>query len=162
MRILSHCFCALDSVFFFSTDITEICQAVITACRGIEKIKTTGFRYIVVAGLPDPLVNHESVACEVENPNETTDITQVAVKFAKILAECSSKFNNSISFQIGINSDKCAAGIIGHIRFDFSICVFSVFSQSYDLWGDAITIAARMAALAPRNSILITEVSCHL
>lgn len=39
------------------------------------------------------------------------------------------------------------------------LCFFILISQTYDLWGDAITLAARMAYLAQNNSILMTEVA---
>lgn len=100
--------------------------------RGLEKIKIVGDCYIVAAGLPQPRPNH-------------------AQALAELALEIQSFSRNShfgvhkVSFRIGIHSGPLIAGVIGQKKI------------SYDLWGDTVNIASRMASKGPGAGIQITR-----
>jgi class 3 adenylate cyclase len=101
---------------------------------GVEKIKTIGDAYMVVAGLPNPM----------KKPEETIallalDIQSAVAKFREPGTE------NPVRVRIGINSGRVVAGVIGHQKF------------AYDLWGDAVNIAARMEATGVEGKIQVTD-----
>jgi len=86
----------------------------VCVAAGIEKIRTIGDGYMVVGGAPQSLENHPEKMIE------------AAKEFLKIADR------HHIDIRIGINSGEVAAGIVGTRRFH------------YDVWGDAVNVAARM------------------
>lgn len=87
---------------------------------GLEKIKTIGDAYMMVAGAPLERVDHAQAAAE------------VSIQMHKALKEFCHDSGYQIQMRIGINSGPVVAGIIGKTKF------------SYDLWGDAVNVASRM------------------
>ena len=83
---------------------------------GIEKIKTIGDAYLAVAGLP------------AQNPRHAQTIIQAAIEIRDYMESVQDNFR----IRIGINSGTVVAGIVGVKKFAF------------DIWGDAVNIAARM------------------
>ncbi|KAH3758203.1 adenylate/guanylate cyclase [Pelomyxa schiedti] len=115
--------------------ISAICftmmDEVVKTYSKVEKIKTTGFRYIIGIGLPEPVDSHTNIAFE------------VAFAIQKELLALAEK--SMFTFNIGVNSGPVAAGIIGTI------------AETFDVWGDTINVSARLASLAPADSILCTQ-----
>ena len=102
----------LDEMFSKFDDLTEK--------YGIEKIKTIGDSYMVVAGLTSEEKEHAAIL----------------FKFGQELIKISSNYNdhngNPITLRVGINSGPAVSGVIGKSKF------------SFDIWGDTINTAARL------------------
>ncbi|GAB4180699.1 MAG: hypothetical protein Fur006_15190 [Coleofasciculaceae cyanobacterium] len=100
--------------------------------HGLEKIKTIGDAYMVVAGLPMPRSDHADA------------IAQMALDMQQALDKVNAKTGESFSMRIGINSGSVVAGVIGLKKF------------SYDLWGDTVNTASRMESLGIPGTIQVT------
>jgi class 3 adenylate cyclase len=88
--------------------------------HGLEKIKTIGDAYMVVAGAPEPRADHASV------------IVDMAIEMLDAAASVEPTPGSPLRLRIGIASGPAVAGVIGHRKF------------SYDVWGDAVNLASRM------------------
>ncbi|NJO18247.1 MAG: hypothetical protein HC877_21685 [Thioploca sp.] len=105
---------------------------------GLEKIKTIGDAYMVVAGVPQPCKLHvETMAL-------------MALKMRDKVFELNKLFNLDISIRIGISTGEVVAGIIGKRKF------------AYDLWGDVVNTAARMELHGVAGKIQCTEMIYQL
>lgn len=98
----------------------------------LEKIKTIGDAYMVVAGLPMPRPDHASA------------IAHMALDMQQSLIQVNAETGESFSMRIGINSGSVVAGVIGLKKF------------SYDLWGDTVNTASRMESLGIPGTIQVT------
>jgi len=98
---------------------------------GVEKIRTIGDGYMAVAGAPVPRDDHAEV------------MTQVAIEMRDYMA--SRPVEEPLQVRIGINSGEVVAGVIGTTRFH------------YDLWGDAVNVAARMESLGVPGRIHVAR-----
>lgn len=98
----------------------------------LEKIKTIGDAYMVVAGLPIPRKDHAEAIAEM-----ALDMHSEMMLFRQ-----ETKYN--ISIRIGINSGPVVAGIIGTKKF------------IYDLWGDTVNTASRMESHGIPDHIQVT------
>ena len=106
----------------------------LVAKHGVEKIKTIGDAYMVVAGVPNPIAD----------PNET--IAQLALDIRSTVSRFKEPdTGNPVAVRIGINSGTVVAGVIGNRKF------------AYDLWGDAVNVAARMEATGEIGRIQATD-----
>ena len=101
--------------------------------HGLEKIKTIGDAYMAVVGVPNSEENHATVA------------VHLALDMLDAARRISAKTHFPIDLRIGVNSGPVVAGVIGKNKF------------AYDLWGDAVNVAARMESHSEPGSILITE-----
>ena len=99
---------------------------------GLEKIKTIGDAYMVVAGLPEPRADHALAAIE------------MALAMQAHLNEVSSLYPD-LRLRIGIHAGPVVAGVIGENKF------------SYDLWGDSVNIASRMESHGLPGRIHVSE-----
>ena len=101
---------------------------------GVEKIKTIGDAYMVVAGLPNPI----------DDPDET--IARLALDIRSTVAGFKVPgTDDPLGIRIGINSGTVVAGVIGNRKF------------AYDLWGDAVNVAARMEATGEEGMIQASD-----
>lgn len=101
--------------------------------HGVEKIKTIGDAYMVVAGLPTPRSDHAQA------------IANLAIDMQQAVAHFNAELNQSLSIRIGINTGPVVAGVIGLKRF------------IYDLWGDTVNIASRMESQGIAGVIQVSE-----
>lgn len=99
---------------------------------GLEKIKTIGDAYMVVAGLPAPRPDH----------------AEASAAMALAMQEAMQRFNKdrgtSFRLRIGINTGPVVAGVIGTKKF------------IYDLWGDTVNLASRMESQGLPDTIQVT------
>ncbi len=94
----------------------------------LEKIKTIGDAYMVVAGIPKA------------RPDDVDRI----VHFAKQILEMVHT-SNALQLRIGIDIGEVTAGVIGTKKFIF------------DLWGDTVNTASRMESHGEPGKIHVTE-----
>jgi class 3 adenylate cyclase len=98
--------------------LNEIFSAFDAVCEryGVEKIRTIGDGYMVIAGAPEPREDHATV------------LTRVALE---LMAHMASR-TEGLQMRIGLSSGPAVAGIVGTSKFH------------YDVWSDAVNVAARM------------------
>ena len=98
----------------------------------LEKIKTIGDCYMVVAGLPMRRADHVAAMAE------------MALDMQAALAQFNETRNAALNIRTGINTGPVVAGIIGTAKF------------AYDLWGDAVNTASRMESHSMPGRIQVT------
>ena len=105
--------------------------------HGIEKIKTIGDAYLAVCGLPVPQENHAKTMMEA-----AFEIRDFMENYKRKRVQEGKSF---FEMRIGINSGEVVAGIVGIKKF------------AYDIWGDAVNIAARMESNGEVGKVNISE-----
>ena len=110
----------------------------LTEKYGLEKIKTIGDAYMVVAGIPEPFGDHAERML-----NFSLEIIQATKDYNKTC-------DWDLNIRIGINSGPAVAGIIGEKKFQ------------YDIWGDTVNTASRMESHGLNGKILVSENTYHL
>ena len=106
--------------------------------HGLEKIKTIGDAYMIVAGIPTPMADH-SIA-----------MAHMAIDMIAAITEYATRTRSDLSIRIGINSGSVVAGVIGQKKF------------IYDLWGDTVNVAARMESTGVAGRIHLSEATSVL
>ncbi len=103
--------------------------------HGVEKIKTIGDAYMCAGGLP------------VANTTKAEDVLNAALEIAAYI-----RANNDPRFRIriGIHTGQVVAGVVGRHKFQ------------YDIWGDAVNIAARMEQNSSEGKINISQKTYEL
>jgi adenylate cyclase len=88
--------------------------------HGLEKVKSSGDSYMVVSGVPVPRDDHmEALAC-------------LALDMAAAVADLTDPQGRDVPLRIGLAAGPVVAGVVGARKF------------FYDVWGDAVNVAARM------------------
>ena len=112
---------------------------------GVEKIKTIGDAYMVVAGVPQPVADHAD------------RLAHMALDMLAEKEAVAAQFGVPMRMRIGLASGPIMAGIIGSRKF------------SYDVWGDAVNLAARLESsgepervqLSPEARVALTSLDCE-
>jgi adenylate cyclase len=101
--------------------------------HGLEKIKTTGDAYMVVSGVPTARADH----------------AQALAVLAMEMREAATAFRDprgrNVPIRIGISSGPVVAGVVGTRKF------------FYDVWGDAVNVAARMETTGSAGRIHVSR-----
>lgn len=105
---------------------------------GVEKIKTIGDAYMVVAGVPVPQKDH------------AIRVARAALGIIEKLQEFNQRNGYSWKVRIGIHSGPLVAGIIGSKKF------------TYDLWGDTVNVASRLESHGESGSIYVSDETARL
>lgn len=101
---------------------------------GLEKIKTIGDAYMVAGGLG-------------ENQKYTEAMANMALDAQELIAKHEMLAHEQIGIHIGISTGPVVAGVIGVTRF------------VYDLWGNTVNVASRLASEARAGIIMIDDTS---
>jgi len=120
----------LNTLFSMFDDLTET--------HGLEKIKTIGDAYMVVAGLPEHRHDHAQA------------MAAMALDMQRTMTAFNASTAHGLQLRIGINSGAVTAGVIGKKKF------------SYDLWGDAVNTAARMESHGIPGEIQVSQTTYDL
>lgn len=112
----------------------EICDK-----YGLEKIKTIGDAFMCAGGLPIP------------NDTHPVDAVRAALEMTAWLERRNRENPNAIfrQMRIGIHTGPVIAGVIGKNKF------------AYDIWGDAVNLAARLEELGEPGRINISGATCE-
>ena len=106
--------------------------------HGLEKIKTIGDAYMVVAGIPVPIAKHAHA------------IAQMAIDMNAAVAEFAKQHKSELSIRVGIHTGPVVAGVIGQKKL------------IYDLWGDTVNTASRMESHGVPGRIHVTAATYEL
>jgi class 3 adenylate cyclase len=105
--------------------------------NGLEKIKTVGDAYLAVAGLPN------------DNKATAADVMRAAIAmqaYVHKMKKSRIKENRPyFELRIGLHTGSVVAGVVGFKKFQF------------DIWGDAVNIAARMEQSSAAGKINVSE-----
>jgi len=99
--------------------------------HGVEKIKTIGDAYMVVAGLPEP------------TPDHVPRLARMGLDMLATVERLRTENGLAIALRIGMASGPVMAGVIGTKKF------------SYDVWGDPVNLASRLEGQSVPGRILI-------
>lgn len=97
--------------------------------HGLEKIKTTGDAYMVVAGVPAARADH----------------AEALAALALDMRDAALGFEGGVPIRIGIACGPVVAGVVGTRKF------------FYDVWGDAVNVAARMESTGEPGRIQVSR-----
>ena len=102
----------------------------------LEKIKTVGDAYMCAGGLPFPSDDHP------------VRMVRAAFEIAQVVNDVKDSPEQGIvpfEIRIGLNTGTVVAGVVGTKKF------------AYDIWGDAVNVAARMETMSEPGKINISE-----
>ena len=117
----------LDDIFSELDDLTDKYQ--------LEKIKTIGDSYMVVAGAPE------------QRPDHAEAIATMSLEIMHRFSKSKRLGQHALELRAGIHSGPVVAGVIGKKKF------------TYDIWGDSVNMAARLEAHGISGEI---HVSAHV
>ena len=99
---------------------------------GVEKIKTIGDAYMAAAGLESGAQIHYADA-----------VARMALEMLERVGEYRQTTGEKIELRVGVGTGPVVAGVIGKKKF------------IYDMWGDTVNVASRMAADARAGAIQV-------
>lgn len=99
---------------------------------GVEKIKTIGDAYMAAAGLDSGAQIHYADA-----------VANMALEMLDRVRDYRQRTGENIELRIGVGTGPVVAGVIGKKKF------------IYDMWGDTVNVASRMAADADSGSVQV-------
>jgi adenylate cyclase len=105
--------------------------------HGVEKIKTLGDGYLAAAGVTDERADHAAA------------VAAMALAAPGELRRCMGVDWPDFETRIGIATGPVIAGVIGEVRLGF------------DLWGDTVNTASRMATHAEPGTIQVTAATAR-
>jgi class 3 adenylate cyclase len=100
--------------------------------HGVEKIKTIGDAYMAAAGLDTGAQIHYADA-----------VASMALEMLEAVADYRERTGERIELRIGVGTGPVVAGVIGKKKF------------IYDMWGDTVNVAFRMATDARASSVQV-------
>ncbi len=103
--------------------------------HGVEKIKTIGDAYMVASGVPQ------------STPDFAHRLASMALAMQEAVAELRTRTGYAIDMRMGLATGPVMAGVIGRRKF------------SYDIWGDAVNLAARLESTSVPGRIHICPAS---
>lgn len=106
--------------------------------NGVEKIKTIGDAYMVAAGIPEPHSDH------------LHRLARMGLAMLTAVSRIAADRDLPLAIRIGVASGPVMAGVIGKQKF------------TYDVWGDAVNLAARLENLSEPGRILVCPRCKHL
>jgi adenylate cyclase len=101
--------------------------------HGLEKIKTTGDAYMVVSGVP------------AARPDHARALADLALEMREAAAQWRDTRGRAVPIRMGISSGPVVAGVVGTRKF------------FYDVWGDAVNVAARMETTGAEGRIQVSQ-----
>ncbi len=114
------------------TKFDEICER-----NNLEKIKTIGDAYMCAGGVP---------VANTSNPKDAVQAGLEMQKFMKDWKTSQEKVGEpAFELRLGIHTGSVVAGVIGKNKF------------AYDIWGDAVNLAARMESSGEVGKVNISE-----
>jgi adenylate cyclase len=99
----------------------------------LEKVKTSGDSYMVVSGVPT------------SRPDHLEALANLALDIADAVADLRDPNGRPVPLRIGLAAGPVVAGVVGARRF------------FYDVWGDAVNIAARMESTNREGRIQVPQ-----
>lgn len=103
--------------------------------HGVEKIKTIGDAYMVASGVPEPA------------PDFAARLARMGLDMQETVRKVREETGYELDMRMGFATGPVMAGVIGHQKF------------SYDIWGDAVNLAARLENASVPGRIHICPVS---
>ena len=103
--------------------------------HGVEKIKTIGDAYMVAAGVPEAA------------PDSAARLARMALAMHATIAALRAETGHALDMRMGLATGPVMAGVIGRRKF------------SYDIWGDAVNLAARLETASLPGRIHICPVT---
>lgn len=99
----------------------------------LEKVKTSGDSYMVVSGVPIPRADHIEA------------LARLALDMADAVADLKDPQGRDVPLRIGMATGPVVAGVVGAKKF------------FYDVWGDAVNVAARMETTDVEGRIQVPD-----
>jgi class 3 adenylate cyclase len=113
----------------------------IVSRHNLEKIKTIGDAYMCAGGLPE------------QNRTHAVDTCLAALEIQNFMARANAEREKSRlppwELRIGIHTGPVMAGVVGKTKF------------TYDIWGDAVNIAALMESNGEAGRVALSESTYH-
>lgn len=101
--------------------------------HGLEKVKTSGDSYMVVSGVPTP------------RPDHVEALASLALDMADAVADLKDSKGRDVPLRMGLAAGPVVAGVVGAKKF------------FYDIWGDAVNVAARMETTDVEGRIQVPD-----
>jgi len=126
-----------DEMVEWLNEVYSTFDALVQA-RGAEKIKMVGDGYMIAAGVPEVRDDHAAV------------IADLALDIRDYVAGLAPVAGRHAAVRLGVNSGPIVGGVIGTHKFQ------------YDLWGDAVNVAARMESHGVPGRVHVTQATRDL